>query len=340
VAATLYWKDVVNKSGDISYDWGVDPHYKKLYFEQYIKIDPLTCAQFFADVCEPVSTSDVISHEEFLETRIYREWAKPQGVIDFITTSLSKSATRAAFLGVFRHERNGVVDEGVRRRMRLVAPHVRRAMLIAQTVELRTAKADAFADTLDGLSAAMFLVDEQGRIVHANVSGHMLLAEGAVLRAMSGRLIANEEGARRILDDAFAAAANGDAAVGARGVAAPLTASNGDHYVAHLLPLCSGARRRTGIVYSAVAAIFVRRAQLEHPLAPEMIAKAHKLTPSELRVLLAVVDVGGVSEVAEALGVAANTVKTHLSRLYEKTGACRHADLVKLVARYANPLLG
>ena len=58
----------------------------------------------------------------------------------------------------------------------------------------------------------------------------------------------------------------------------------------------------------------------------------------ELRVLLAIVEVGGVPEVAEALGVARTTVKTHLGRLYEKTGARRQADLVKLVAGLANPL--
>jgi DNA-binding CsgD family transcriptional regulator len=62
------------------------------------------------------------------------------------------------------------------------------------------------------------------------------------------------------------------------------------------------------------------------------------LTPSELRVLLVIVEVGGVPEVAAALGVAVTTVKTHLRRLFEKTGATRQADLVKLVAGYATPL--
>jgi DNA-binding CsgD family transcriptional regulator len=60
----------------------------------------------------------------------------------------------------------------------------------------------------------------------------------------------------------------------------------------------------------------------------------------ELRVLLAIVEVGGVPEVAEALGVGETTVKSHLSRTYQKTGANRQADLVKLVAAFSNPLLG
>jgi DNA-binding CsgD family transcriptional regulator len=50
--------------------------------------------------------------------------------------------------------------------------------------------------------------------------------------------------------------------------------------------------------------------------------------------------VGGVPETAEALGIAETTVKTHLSRLFAKTGASRQADLVKIVAGFSNPLLG
>jgi DNA-binding CsgD family transcriptional regulator len=72
----------------------------------------------------------------------------------------------------------------------------------------------------------------------------------------------------------------------------------------------------------------------------EAIGKMFKLTPTELRVLLAIVEVGGVPEVAAAFGVAETTVRTHVSNLFEKTGTKRQADLVKLVAGYATPMTG
>lgn len=52
---------------------------------------------------------------------------------------------------------------------------------------------------------------------------------------------------------------------------------------------------------------------------PGVIATTFRLTPTELRVLLAVVEVGGVPEVAEALGVAETTIKTHLAHVFDKT---------------------
>ena len=39
------------------------------------------------------------------------------------------------------------------------------------------------------------------------------------------------------------------------------------------------------------------------------------------------------------LGISETTVKTHLQRVFEKTGTSRQSDLVKLVAGYINPLV-
>jgi DNA-binding CsgD family transcriptional regulator len=186
----------------------------------------------------------------------------------------------------------------------------------------------------------MLLVNANARIVHANAAAHALLAACDPLRAADGRLVANDVETDRILRDIFSAADQGDAAIGIKGIAVPLTAREGERYVAHVLPLTSGTRRRTGSSYRAAAAVFVHKAAMHTPAPPEVIAKHYKLTPTELRVLLAIVEVGGVPEVAEALGVAETTVKTHLGRLYEKTGTARQAELVKLVAGFSTPLIG
>lgn len=176
-------------------------------------------------------------------------------------------------------------------------------------------------------------------MVHANVSGRAMLDERCVLRAGGGKVAAIEAEADRELSQTLATAGGGDAAVGVRGVALPLTARDGERYVAHVLPLTSGERRGAGAGYAAVAALFVHKATLETRSPPEAIARHYKLTPSELRVLLAIVQVGGVPEVAEALGIGEATVKTHLQRLFAKTDTSRQAELVKLVAGFANPLV-
>jgi DNA-binding CsgD family transcriptional regulator len=222
--------------------------------------------------------------------------------------------------------------------MRLLIPHMRRAVLIGKVVDFKAAEAATFADTLDGLAAGMFLLDAAGRIVHTNASGLAMLDRGTPLRQAGGKLGAPDANAELALREVLVAAANGDAAIGTKGIAIPLRSQDGASAVAQVLPLTNGARRKASVNYSAVAAMFVHEAALNTPAPAEIIAELYKLTPSELRVLLAVVEIGGVPSVAEALGISETTVKTHLHHLFEKTGASRQLDLAKLVARHASPL--
>jgi DNA-binding CsgD family transcriptional regulator len=339
-AGGLLSKDAVSKSANIHYGFGVAPHYMKLYVEKYAKLDPTTTPMFLFEVCEVASTTDLVPYDEFIETRFYKEWGRPQGFVDCLHAMLDKSATGYAHLSFLRNEESGMVDDATRERMRLIVPHMRRAVLIGRLIDHKGAEAATFGDALDGLGAGLFFVNANGRIVHANASGYAMLAGGALLRAAGGKLAPSDASAELALYEIFSTAENGDAAVGARGIAVPLSARDGERYVAHVLPLTSGTRRRAGAAYASVAAVFVQKATLDVPSPQEVIARLYRLTPMELRVLFAIVQVGGVPEVAETLGIAESTAKTHLRRLFAKTGTDRQAELVKLVAGYVSPLAG
>jgi DNA-binding CsgD family transcriptional regulator len=318
---------------------GADPNSLQVYSESYPKLDPTADSPSFR-VEQVVSATDLVPYEEFRRGRFYREWARPHGWVDVASAVIEKSPLSCTFLSVVRHEANGLVDDEMRRRMALLIPHVRRALLIGKTIHRKQTEAVCFSDVLDGLSSGMILVDAHGRIVHTNNAGNAILDAADFLRAVCGRLVASDLAINAALREILVAANVGDAALGTKGIALPLTAHDGERYVAHVLPLTSGARRAAGLAYNAVAALFIRKAALEPFSPPEVIGEMYKLTPTELRVLLAIVDIGGVPEVAAALGVAVTTVKTHLSRLFEKTGVARQADLVKLVAGFSTPLAG
>jgi DNA-binding CsgD family transcriptional regulator len=316
---------------------GADPESLQVYSESYPKLDAIADAPSFG-VAQVVSTADLVPYEEFRRGRFYREWARPHGWVDVASAVIEKSATSCTFLSVIRREESGMVDDEMRRRMALVVPHVRRALLIGKTIDLKQAEAVCFSDILDGLSAGMILLDGHARIVHSNAAGQAMLEASDFLRPVCGRLVAADAPVNAALREILVAAEAGDTAIVAKGVALPLTACDGERYVAHVLPLTSGARRGAGLAYNAVAALFVRKVAFDAASPPDIIGRIYKLTPTELRVLLAIVNIGGVPEVAAALGVAVTTIKTHLARLFEKTGVGRQADLVKLVAGFSTPL--
>jgi DNA-binding CsgD family transcriptional regulator/PAS domain-containing protein len=338
-ATGLLVKDTMNKCVAAHYHARVDPHYMQLYRDTYSSFGPVATS-LYCDVDRVVSIPELVPYEEYRRSRFYREWARPQGWIDIAIAVLEKSTVGCSCLSVVRCESNGMVDDEMRRRIALVTPHLRRAMLINRTIDFKEAQAAALADVLDGLTVGVFLLDSNGRIVHANAAANEILDTADFLRSSCGRLVAGDARADQAMRETAAVAADGEAAAGVKGIAVPLTAHNGDRYVAHMLPLTSGARRNAGAAYAAAVAVFVRKATLQCSSPPEVIGKTYTLTPAELRVLVGIVEIGGVPEVAAELGVADATVKTHLRRLFEKTGTSRQADLVKLVAGFATPLAG
>jgi len=135
-----------------------------------------------------------------------------------------------------------------------------------------------------------------------------------------------------------AAAILGDGATRSESIALPFVAHDGERFVGHLLPLTAGRRRETGSAYDATAILLVSKTSLDGTAASDIIKKIFRLTPAEARVLLAIVEFGGVPETARGLDVAESTVKTHLGRIFTKTDTKRQADLVKLIAAFSSPV--
>lgn len=332
-ACGLISKDSISQFGRTHYYSGVDPHFIRLYAESHSRFDPLATLPAPGRV---VSIPDLVRYDEYRRGPFFQEWLRPQGCADVANIVLNRPNAHSADLLTFLTG-SQMLDAEMRRRIAAIAPHVRRAFLVNQTIDDREMKSASFAETLDGLGGAVFLLDAAGRIVHANVAGHDMLRTGDVVRSVNGQLVAShgESGRSRSKN---AAIAPDPAAADAGSSAMSLVAPDGERYVAHLLPLASTARAGFGSGGKAVSAVFVRRASIENPLS-EIIARTFRLTQAELRVMLSIADVGGISETAAALGVGESTVKTHLQRLFSKTGAARQADLVKIVAGFCNPLL-
>jgi hypothetical protein len=69
-----------------------------------------------------------------------------------------------------------------------------------------------------------------------------------VLRVAAGKLGATDPQAGQVLLDSFTTAASGDAALGRKGISIPLKGRTGERFIAHVLPMTSGARRKAGML--------------------------------------------------------------------------------------------
>jgi len=280
---------------------------------------------------EPLTVSEVRPASEWKNFAYYRDVIEPRGIVDGVSIALARTPELVGYLGLDRHVSNGPIQSGEIETLRLLAPHLRRAVTIGDLFDLKAFEAATFRSVVDGLSAGVVLVDEDLGIVRANPVAEAMLATGDLLQSRHARLAVSGGIADGSLRAAVRAAGTNETGIGRRGTGIPATARDGAPAVLHVLPLARG-ELRAGLVQRAVAAVFVVPGGAPH--APiDAIAALYDLTPAEGQILASIGRGISIDKTAEALGITRSTTRTHLLRVFAKTGCKRQAELVALVAR-------
>jgi PAS domain-containing protein len=192
---------------------------------------------------EPVNTLGVIDQTAMEANRYYTDLAQPHGIIDSIAIVLTRDRFRVGSIGLGRHRDAGPVTPDVIAGLRVLAPHLRRAALIAGILEEERQKRRVFEAIVNAVRTGIVLVDADANIVHANPAAMDLMANGDPLADRFGRLQINGEVVHGALNAAILAAAEGDIALGRRGIAIPGTRANGEPFIVHLMPLAQPSAR-------------------------------------------------------------------------------------------------
>ncbi|MEZ5834523.1 MAG: helix-turn-helix transcriptional regulator [Geminicoccaceae bacterium] len=268
------------------------------------------------------------------------EWARPQGLCDLLQATLMKNDRRLASLAMGRAESAGRVDGGAIARLRLLLPHVRRAVAISDLIDRHMIETGRFAEALGGLSVPIFLVAENGEVLFRNAAGTRLVARNDMIAERHGCLVVRSADAQSRFSRALAAAFLDDVAGDATGTGIALRSGDSAPAVMHLLPLMHGVARLNIAPRPAVALFF---SGPDMAPAPDLagVAGSFGLTKGEVRLLERIVLGDDIGQAAENLGIARTTAKTHLARMFDKTGTNRQSALVALAHRLSSaPIVG
>src|SRR5215470_11944442 len=100
-AGALLWKRS-GRATEVTHTTGIKTPHLELYQERYAKLDPTTKPLLLRDVGEVASTTELIPYSEYVESRFYKEWLKPQGFLESWHASLEKSAATSVHLIFWR----------------------------------------------------------------------------------------------------------------------------------------------------------------------------------------------------------------------------------------------
>ncbi len=284
---------------------------------------------------EPIVSSQLLPPEERRANRYYREMLEPRGMTDAVLIGLAREPRLVGYLALNRADDTGPIRQDEVQGLRLIAPHLRRAVTIGNLFDLKAVELATVHSVLNGLASAVILVEDDLRIVHANTAGETMLSVGTLLSAVQGRLSVRGRFGQDALRAAVTAAARNESTLGQRGIGIPATSDDGATAVLHVLPLTRG-EVRAGLSLRAVAAVFAVADGAHAPV--DGIAALYDLTPAEALIFASLAKGTSLEETAAALGIAKSTARTHLLRVFAKTGCSRQAELVALASRLSLPL--
>ena len=307
----------------LSLEFGTDPQWTELLHGKYAALCPIGPILLISDLDRAGTIFNYIDEQEYLETRFYREWCQPQDYYDMIGSIIARRMDEVGTVSVLgTKERKRFSAEDIEM-MGYITPHVRRAASLAGLLQHRSVSTNGFEAVMDALPTAVLLVGPDGRLVRANAAAEALLSSGSIVRKSNGFVEFPNAACDRAIRAAVAIASRTPQLVAIPG------SNNNTKLTAAVL---------SADVSGATCAILIHEPKTDLPAHGKYLVETFGFTPREIAVLLPMMQGQSVSEIADSLGVALPTVRTHVARLFAKTGSDRQADLIRKVMSAMPPV--
>lgn len=239
-------------------------------------------------------------------------------------------------IGLHRPRTASRFDEGDRRKMQLILPHLQRTVQLQQRLSTLSLESAVAYDVIDGLAIGIIFVEMDGRLVFANRIAERALRTGEGLTVTQGRLCPRDPRQAHAFARLMAEAAQTSAGRSLKaGGVIPIQTAAGASLPVLVTPFRSasvgcGHNRPTAIVIFSDPAGTAAISQ-------EVLRMAFGFTWAEARLVAGLIGGQSLTEYATAAGISINTAKTQLRDVFHKTGHTRQVDLVRAIA--ADPVM-
>ena len=275
-----------------------------------------------------VRDNDHYTLEEMKRDPIYTDYLWPGGLGWAAATAIKVPTGDVVVLSLERERARGPVDLDVIPQLDTLRPHIARSALLSARLQLERAR--IASETLKLLGLPALVLDIGGRVLAANSGAEALgdyLRWGAQNRIALRDVAADglfQQAMRRLHDVA-------DAEVRSFVVRSSEALPG---MIAHVVPIRGTARD----LFVRCAAILVLM-PVSAPQAPpaDLVQSLFDLTPAEARVARSLTSGDTVDDIATRGGVSANTVRTQVRGILDKTGCRRQTDVVALLSGIRTP---
>jgi DNA-binding CsgD family transcriptional regulator/GAF domain-containing protein len=280
------------------------------------------------------TVGNFITQDEFTGSDFYNEWWLPAGYdTEPLTTNL---LVDGGATGIFTS--HGLLSRSPfhsdqKRLFATLAQHLVRAVALQRRLYHLTFASESALAGFDDLQQGFLLVDAQARPLFVNRVGRALLDARDGLRLEAGTLTAPNADDGRGLRALIASCALG--ATIAVGGQISLHRQSGrlplDVLVTPVRQEPAVATIPWTIAQCPAAILLVSDPEIAIQSRIEALRERFGLTPAEATFALEIIKGDGRQATADRLGITVGTARSHLSKIFDKTGVTRQAELVRLL---------
>ncbi len=196
---------------------------------------------------------------------------------------------------------------------------------------------DAFCAVLDQLNAGVVVTYTNGKVLHANRAANNMFAKGWPIRIANGFIQTEDRKTTTILLKALQYVTEEVRILPPERVSLDISLSSSSSPNGAAVGSLKPISVEDGGLHTVIA-LFIK--QRSEPAQTDLsgIAECFDLTPAETRTLEQLLHGCNVAEVATALRISENTVKSHLQNIFTKTGTSRQVHLLRVVHDLLTPL--
>jgi DNA-binding CsgD family transcriptional regulator len=261
-------------------------------------------------------------HSEF-----YNDYLVPMGAVHCVAGVVARNADKAVTVAAMRGVRQLPFDEGDRRALEVLLPHVTRARTIGERLGLL----DSFESALETVDSPLLFMTAMGRVVHHTAAAERILSSGDGLSLRHDALYAGDAAAEAQLRAGARAAAR-QPSVGAPATVLVSRPSLKRPYQVLMTPVRHQWPRMAGLPCPDVV-VLVIDPETQPSAAKNVLIMLFGLTRREAALAAALSAGATVEQAADALKMTYETARTHLRRIFSKTGTSRQVELVMALAR-------
>jgi len=295
-----------------------DPAFLQSYGQYYHPLNLFWDRMTRMPVGTAITDRMVLRPETLRASQFYNEWSRPQNYLSVMGATLHvEDQWRFEFVvpgkNAFGPEQMKLYDT--------LAPHLKRAVQLTQ--RLQSAELDSVYShgALDSLDRGMLMVDSRARVLFANQAARKSFNAG--LKMVDGVLCGTRPSETASLHLAIADPLN-------NGGRNEIAISRPDRPPLSLLVVPLRHHVEWIARYERAAIVFVSDPEDVVCQRHQALQQQFGLTRAETALVEEMLKGGDMPEVAVRLGIAPATARTHLHRIFRKTGTTRQSELVHL----------